>query len=136
MRVVLDANVVVAGVCWQGEGWLCLIRLARRQAFAYGTIPTLEETRETAVRIIQERSPAHNAGARLDWYLDTVRRIEPAPLGKRRSRDVRDDPYLAAALAAKAQVIVTYDHDLLDLGKPFGIPVVRPSRFLAMLNGG
>jgi len=24
MRVVFDANVVVAGVCWQGEGWLCL----------------------------------------------------------------------------------------------------------------
>ena len=47
MRVVFDANVVLAGVCWQGEGWLCLIRLAQRRAFAYGTAATLEETRET-----------------------------------------------------------------------------------------
>jgi putative PIN family toxin of toxin-antitoxin system len=132
---VFDANVVVAGVCWQGEGWLCLIQMARRHAFAYGTVVTLEETRETAVRVIQERQPTHNASARLDWYLDHVRRIEPAPLGKRRSRDDRDDPYLAAALAGKAQVIITYDHDLLDLGKPFGIPIVRPTRFLAMLQG-
>lgn len=135
MRVVFDANVVVAGVCWQGDGWLCLIRMARRHAFAYGTVATLEETRETAVRIIRERQPTHNASARLDWYLDNVRRVEPSPLGKRRSRDERDDPYLAAALAGKAQVLVTYDHDLLDVGKPLGIAIVRPARFLAMLHG-
>lgn len=136
MRVVFDANLVVAGVCWQGEGWLCLIRMARRQAFAYGTVATLEETRETSVLVIRERQPTHHASARLDWYLDNVRRVEPAPLGKRRSRDERDDPYLAAALAAKAQVIVTYDRDLLDLGKPFGVAIVRPSRFLGMFHPG
>ena len=46
-----------------------------------------------------------------------------------------DDPYLAAALAARAQVIVTYDHDRLALGKPFGMEVVSPSRFLRMVRG-
>jgi len=136
MRVVFDANVVVAGVCWQGEAWLCLIRMARRHAFAYGTAATLEETRETALRIIHERQPRHNAAARLSWYMDKVRLIEPAPLGKPRSRDRQDDPYLAAALACKAAAMVSYDHDLLDLEKPFGIPIVRPARFLAMLGAG
>lgn len=130
MRVVFDANVVVAGVCWQGEGWLCLMKLARRMAFAYGTVATLEETRETAIRVIREQQPAHDAAIRLTWYLDQVRRVEPAPLGKQRSRDPKDDPYLAAALAAKAACIVTYDRDLLTLEKPFGISIVRPSRFL------
>lgn len=130
MRVVLDANVVVAGVCWQGEGWLCLLKLARRQAFAYGTEATLEETRETTIRLIQERKPRHNATARLTWYLERVRRVDAAPLGKQRSRDPKDDPYIAAALAARAMVLVTYDHDLLVLEKPFGIAIVRPARFL------
>lgn len=134
MRVVFDANVVVAGVCWQGEGWLCLIKLARRLAFAYGTAASLEETRETASRIIRQQRPSHNAGARLSWYLEKVRLVEPAPLGKPRSRDRMDDPYLSAALAAQAKAIVTYDHDLLDLGKPFGISIVRPARFLQMLG--
>ena len=46
-----------------------------------------------------------------------------------RSRDPQDDPYLAAALSARA-VIVTYDKDLLDLGKPFGVEILRPSVFL------
>jgi len=133
VRVVFDASVVVAGVCWQGEGWLCLLKLARRQAFAYGTEATLEETRETAVRVIREQRPKHKAATRLTWYLDRVRRVEAAPLGKQRSRDASDDPYLAAALAAKAVVIVTYDHDLLALEKPFGISIVRPARFLQMI---
>ena len=133
MRVVFDANVVVAAVCWQGEGWLCLLKLARRQAFAYGTQATLEETRETTVRVIREQRPKHHAAERLTWYLDRVRRVDPAPLGKQRSRDASDDPYLAAAPAAKAAVIVTYDHDLLALEKPFGISIVRPARFLQMI---
>jgi putative PIN family toxin of toxin-antitoxin system len=133
VRVVFDANVVVAGVCWQGEGWLCLVRMARRLAFAYGSNATLEETRETVVRVIRQQQPKHNAAGRLTWYLDKVRVVEPAPLGKRRSRDPKDDPYLAAALAAKANVIVTYDRDLLVLAKPFGIAIVRPGRFLQML---
>jgi putative PIN family toxin of toxin-antitoxin system len=133
VRVVLDANVVVAGVCWQGEGWLCLLKLARRQAFAYGTEATLEETRETAVRLIQERRPGHNAAARLTWYLERVRRVEAPPLGKQRSRDVKDDPYLGAALGARAAAIVTYDRDLLALEKPFGVMIVRPARFLQMV---
>ena len=135
MRVVFDANVVVAGVCWQGEGWLCLIKLARRHAFAYGTAFTLEETRETALRVIRQQRPGHDAAIRLSWYLEKVRLVESAPLGKPRSRDERDDPYLAAALAAKAKAIVTYDHDLLDLERPFGIHIVRPARFLQLLGG-
>lgn len=133
MRVVFDANVVVAGVCWQGEGWLCLVKLARRLAFAYGTVATLDETRETAVRLIHQQRPRHNAAGRLTWYLDKVRRVEAAPLGKHRSRDTKDDPYLAAALAAKAALIVTYDRDLLTLEKPFGIQIVRPGRFLQLV---
>ena len=67
MRVVFDANVVVAGVCWQGEAFVCLLKLARRRAFAFGSAATLEETRETAVRVIREVQPRHNAAARLTW---------------------------------------------------------------------
>jgi putative PIN family toxin of toxin-antitoxin system len=135
MRVVFDANVITAGVGWHGEGWLCLVKLARRQVVAFGTEQTLLETRETVFRIINELRPTHNAAGRLTWYLDRVKRVQAAPLGKQRSRDAKDDPYLAAALAARAHVIVTYDKDLLDLEKPFGIRIVRPGEFLKILKG-
>ncbi len=135
MRVVLDANVVASGVCWDGEAYLCLVKLARRQAFAFATEETLAETKEVAIRLVREKRPKHNATGRLTWYMSRVRLVSPAPLGKQRSRDRKDDPYLSAALAAGAECLVTYDHDLLVLGKPFGIEIIKPSEFLRRLPG-
>jgi putative PIN family toxin of toxin-antitoxin system len=133
VRVVFDANVIAAGVCWHGEGYLCLVKLARRQATAFGTVETLEETRETVTRLIRSKQPGHNAAGRLNWYLEHCHLVEPAPLGKQRSRDADDDHYLAAALAAQAGCVVTYDQDLLAWQKPFGIVILRPSLFLKRL---
>jgi putative PIN family toxin of toxin-antitoxin system len=135
VRVVLDANVIASGVCWDGEAYLCLVKLARRQAFTFGTEETLAETKEVTIRLIRLKRPKHHAAGRLTWYLSRVRTVSPAPLGKRRSRDQKDDSYLAAALAAEAQCVVTYDRDLLVLGKAFGIDIIRPAEFLRRLPG-
>jgi predicted nucleic acid-binding protein len=60
--------------------------------------------------------------------------VEPSPLGKRRSRDVKDDPFLACALASRAGFIVTKDKDLLALEKPFGVEIVTPREFYRRLE--
>ena len=78
MRVVVDANVAAAGLVFRGEAWACLVKLARRQAFAFGTEFTLEETRETTTRLARHRKCAHNVGGALVWYLEKVRLVEPA----------------------------------------------------------
>jgi predicted nucleic acid-binding protein len=46
---------------------------------------------------------------------------------------VKDDPYLACALAAGAKVIVSRDDDLLALEKPFGIQILMPRELLTRL---
>jgi putative PIN family toxin of toxin-antitoxin system len=135
MRAVFDANVVAAGVCWNGEPYLCLVKIARRQVWAFGTQETLEETRDICAQLIRQKTPKHNATGRLTWYLDKLQLVDPSPLGKQRSRDAKDDPYLAAALAARAQVIVTFDKDLLALGKPFGVAIISPAQFLKAIKG-
>jgi len=134
MRVVFDANVVASAVCWNGEAYLCLVKLARRQVFAYGTSETLQETSDVTAQLIRENKPSHNATGRLNWYLEKVRVVEAAPLGKPRSRDVKDDRYLAAAVAARAEVIISYDKDLLVLRKPFGIEIIRPAQLLRRIK--
>ena len=63
-----------------------------------------------------------------------VRYGGPDPLGKQRSRDVKDERFIAAALAGHAEAIVSYDRDLLVLRKPFGIPIMRPAAFLAWME--
>lgn len=131
MRVVLDANVVFAGVGWRGEAHHCLLAMAKRRITVFATLEILEEIRAlTAERGNKFKHPTHNL---LTWYYDRVKLIEPAPLGKQCSRDAKDDPYLACALAAGAKIIVTRDDDLLALQKPFGIQIVTPRELLTKL---
>ena len=68
------------------------------------------------------------------WLRPKAEWVEPAPLGKRRSRDAKDDPFLACALAARAEFVVTRDDDLLALGKPLGLEITTPARFLVWLR--
>ena len=135
MRVVFDANVVASAVCWNGESYRCFVKLVRRQIFAFGTIETLAEASDITAHLIHTENPRHNATARLNWYLEKVKMVDAAPLGKQRSRAAKDDPYLAAALAAHAGFIVSYDKDLLELKKPFGIDIIRPAQLLKLVKG-
>jgi putative PIN family toxin of toxin-antitoxin system len=131
VRVVLDANVVFAGVGWRGEAHHCLVAMAKRQITVFATPEILEEVRGlVAVRGDKSQYPPANL---LTWYYDQVRLVEPSPRGKPRSRDAKDDPYLACALAAGAKVIVSRDDDLLALEKPFGIDIITPRLLLARL---
>ena len=70
----------------------------------------------------------------LDWLLTVARFVETTPLGKPRSRDIKDDRYLACPLAAGAAAVVSNVRDLLDLGKPFGVPVMTPVQFLRFVR--
>ncbi|MGO8698646.1 MAG: putative toxin-antitoxin system toxin component, PIN family [Limisphaerales bacterium] len=132
MRVVFDAGVVFSGAGWRGEAHRCLAAMAHRRVIAYAT----EETLKELSNLLSARGgrARHRPDAILSWYQDHVKRVEPAPLGKQRSRDAKDDPYLACALAAGAKIIVTRDGDLLTLGKPFGIQIMTPRELLVRLS--
>jgi len=132
MRVVFDAGVVLAGAGWRNESHQCLLLAAKRIALPYATTETLDELRRVARRMEGERwFKEHGPWPTLNWYLSFARRVEPALVGKQRSRDVKDDPYLACALAAHASFIISRDSDLLVLGKPFGIEIITPRAFLS-----
>jgi uncharacterized protein len=128
MRVVFDAGVVYSGAGWRGEAHLCLVAMARRRVIAFVTSETVDEL-QRVVGEIGFKTP-HSPYTILDWYYRSVKMVSPAPLGKQRSRDPNDDPYLACALAAKAKVIVSRDEDLLALQKPFGIEIIEPRELL------
>lgn len=134
MKVVFDTSVVLAGIGWRGEAYQCLVMMARRRLIAYATEATIEEARTKAQELAQGGHFPHDHRPMLDWYLGQVRRVTAAPLGKQRSRDPKDDPILACALEAGATVVTAYDKDLLDLGKPFGIEILRPAELLRRLK--
>ena len=133
MNVVADTNVIVSAIFWSGDSRRCLALWAKRRFHLAITIPIFEEYSEIAHRMAR-KIPAVNPKPWLDWIERKAQVYEPVPLGKQRSRDADDDPFLACALACGAKVIVSRDDDLLALKKPFGIEIVTPRQFLTRFN--
>jgi len=130
IRAVYDCNVILSGIGWTGSARSCLKLVALRRVFLFVTDAILAEYESVIPQTLAEELPDIDPAPKLAWVRAKSRLVEPSPLGKRRSRDAKDDIYLAGALAAAAQYLVTYDKDLLDLGKPFGIETIRPPEFL------
>jgi putative PIN family toxin of toxin-antitoxin system len=133
MNVVLDTNVVVSGIYWPGESRECLVAWARRRFHLALTAAVFAEYCDVAQRLRVKFSKV-NPGPWLKWIEAKAKVYEPAPLGKQRSRDAADDPFLSCALASGAKVITSKDDDLLALGKPFGIEILTPRQFLSRLG--
>ncbi len=130
MNIVLDTNVIVSAIFWPGESRDCLVLWARRKFDLALSTAIFEEYCEIAHRL-GHKVPEVNPEPWLDWIEQKAKVYEPVPLGKRRARDPDDDPFQSCALAAGARIIVSKDKDLLVLGKPFGIEILPPARFLA-----
>ena len=134
IRAVYDCNVIMSGIGWNGAARNCLKLVPCRQVFLYVTDEILAEYEAVIPETLAEEMPKIDPLPKLAWIRNKSRLVEPAPLGKRRSRDVKDEIYLAAAIAASAAFIVTYDKDLLILEKPFGVEIIRPPEFLRRIK--
>jgi len=130
VKLVLDTNVLVAALVADG---LCrdLVRRRVRDQELCTSEPLLEELAVTLRRKFGVR------GADIPLLEEYRRRallVEPAALPATVSRDPDDDMVLATAIAAKADVIVSGDDDLLCLKSHQGIRILSPRQFLELLN--
>jgi uncharacterized protein len=138
-RAVLDTSEVVSGIGWRGNEAQKVLWLLAKRRFLSVRSPYL--TREWAVTV--ERVAAENPQSFrnvswanwLEWLSRRSELIEDPPL-RPIARDPKDDPILATAIAGKAQYLVTYDHDFLDLGQPYGVRCLTPRAFLHELLAG
>jgi putative PIN family toxin of toxin-antitoxin system len=135
IRAVLDCGVLVSAIGWGGNARACLDLAASGQVSLFVTDEIWNEYAARIPSILAAEKRAVDAQAVLAWLVTIAQFVEPVSLGKQRSRDIRDDCYLACALQAGAEVIVSNDRDLLDLEKPFGIAILTPIQFLKLVRG-
>lgn len=136
-RAVFDTSTVVAAIFWPRStarrAWTLVARRRVRPCVA----PEVEnEYRLTCLEFQRERFPDRSPLSFLQWIHHKGLHCVAAPLGKQRSRDASDDPFLACALAAQAEYVVASDRDLLALRKPFGTTVVTPAEFIRRVAEG
>jgi putative PIN family toxin of toxin-antitoxin system len=124
----------VAGVFWRGSARECLTRFARREFEAAVSEVILQEYAETAWDLKIEEGQTQNPQPWLNWFSNRATLFAPVRLNEPISADPDDDKFIECALAAQAGYIVSRDHHLLRLEKPFGIAVVDDRDFLAILE--
>ena len=130
MRVVLDANVVIAAVISEG---LCrdLVRVRVLPHTLVTSEPLLCELQMTLRDKFREDPDELPLLFQLNEEAEIV---TPSRLDERVCRDKDDDVVLATGLAGKADVIVTGDDDLLVLKEFRGIRILSPRQFLQLLD--
>lgn len=133
MRVFLDTNVLVSAFSTRGLCADVLRYVLAEHELVTGEVNLLELRRVLRDRI---RVPAPTIAAIERFLRDQVVVPKPAASLPIPIRDPDDRWVLATAVAAKADVLVTGDADLLDIAREAPLPIVDPRGFWNRVRGG
>jgi len=138
VRVVIDSSVVVAALATPDPESASRVVLAAVAAGLVDLVLTdaLEAEYRRAVEYPQVRRYAAKVDRQgfVDAIVATAERVEPAAAAGAVPADPGEDMVVAAALAGRADFLVSLDRHLLDLADLHGVLVMRPGDFLRELR--
>jgi putative PIN family toxin of toxin-antitoxin system len=137
--VVLDTNVVVAALLWDGLPRALLARVAAEPRIAAVVSPVLiaELTRvlqrpQLAKRV---RATGRTPEELVSRYREITATVIPRAVAPIVLADSDDDHVLALAVAARASLVITGDRShLLPIGRHEGIAIVTPRAALEFFD--
>lgn len=134
MLLVLDTNVVAAGLLWQGPPNQ-LAEAAFEGKLELATSPALlvelEGILARAKFARQLGKQSLSVAGLVLRYAELAKLVHPASIVPVVLADPDDDHVLACALAAQADLIVSGDSHLLKLMEYRGIPIIGPAEAVA-----
>ena len=139
IRVVVDTNVLISGLFGIKDSPSSqILNAIRSQKIILVTSPViLEEAVEVMNRKRIVKLTKMSPKERADFMDQLIERSEVTAgkqLQQMIGRDAKDDKFLACAVEAKADYIISGDEDLLDLKEYEGIKIVTPRQFLEILK--
>lgn len=129
MRVVLDTNVFVSAVFFGGVPGEILAAWRREEVQLVLSAEIADEYRRVGARLAAD-FPGVNLGPILQLVLSGSELVSTPPLPEPLCRDPDDDKFVACAVAAEAQFLVSGDQDLLALSDVMGVTILSPRTFL------
>lgn len=130
MRIVLDTNVLIDGFSDDFSAQAKLIDAVRDgEITALGTPGTQREHRKILNRLISD--PAYRS--RIEDFLENLENVEPARVDVVLD-DEEDRKFVDAAVGGEADMLVTSDRHLLDVGEIEGVRIVTPQECWSMFE--
>ncbi len=138
MRIVADTNTVVSALLWRGSPHRLVAAIGDHPIAFYTSRALLDEfadvlTRRKLAAAVQAtgKTPAQL----LAQYQGFAQLVRPR-LVRGVTRDPDDDHVIAAAISARADLIVSGDRDLTELKSHRDIKIVSAAQALDIIAGG
>lgn len=136
-RWVVDTNVLVSAFLWHGTPGRVIELAGENEVRLFTSRALLDELAATLAKKKLAKYVAAT-GLTADRMLLLYRRlatlVTARQFGQQVSRDVDDDAVLACAVAARADLIVSGDDDLLSLERFEGIAIVSVAQAVKALS--
>ena len=126
MRVIIDANVVIAAVASRGlcEAIMELCLEHHHLIFCEGIINEVEDKLRNKIKV-----PPNIIADYLKLLRANAQIVEPGKVDKRDCRDPKDLMILGLVTTGNADAIVTGDKDLLVIKEYHGVRIMTPRIF-------
>jgi putative PIN family toxin of toxin-antitoxin system len=134
IKAILDTNVVISGIFWKGVPFE-ILKAWQRQRFRLAMSPPILDEYRRVLEEMTKKRPSAVLSPILELIEFHSEMVEPVRFVRTVCRDPDDDKFLEAAVAAKADYVVSGDADLLSLRNHQGIQIIRPAQFLKLLSG-
>ena len=137
MRAVIDTNVLIAAPLWRGPPH-ALLEQVRAGTVSMVSSPALLAELVDVIGRAKFDAILRRTNTSREHSLAEVRQlaevIEPPPLPQPVCRDPDDDEVLALAIAAKVELIISGDNDLLSMKSFEGIPIIAPAEVVGLIG--
>ncbi len=135
----MDTNVALSALLWRGKPYRLLEAVRQHSDVRLFSSPVLlAELTDVLSRPSPTKQLAvigRSAFEVLTDYLEIVEMVEPQDVPRVVPNDADDDHVIAAAVAARATLIVSGDSDLLSMGSHQGINILSAAMAVAQLSG-
>jgi putative PIN family toxin of toxin-antitoxin system len=139
MRIVLDTNVVMSALLWRGTPYQLLAAIRQRPSVQlFSSAALLEELADVLTRpsAIKRLALIDQAAVNLIAdYVEVIELVAPTAVPRVVPGDIDDDQLIAAAVAARADLIVSGDRKhILPLGNHAGIAIIDAAEALRRIE--
>lgn len=132
MKIVLDTNVLLSGIFWRGAPYKVL-RLWQEDKISLAISLEIADEYSRSGEKLATKYKSVVAAPIIVAVIAGSEVILAPPLPVQVCEDPDDDKFIACALAAKADAIITGDKKLLACNDYKGLEILTPNQFLKRL---
>ncbi len=133
MRIVLDTNVFISGIFWEGNFCSQIIDKWRKGIFQLVSSSKLVEELAETLRSFKISMPEEMIQEWKNLIIETSILVDPTVAVKAVKDDPEDDKFIEAAVYGEADFIVSQDKHLLKLKEYNKIKILKPEEAVLIL---